>query len=144
MDQGSVVDALNRILPRVARSLALYAADARPWLSPGDDRLRAALIALASDQRSYTERLAAMILELGGRPELGRFPTEFTDLHDVSANYLAARLVSQQQADLAAIGRLAGRLPAGSPARQLAEEIRGNLQGHLDILEDLATATPNP
>ena len=144
MDQGLVVETLNKILPRVARSLAVYAADARPWLSRGEDRLRAALSALASDQRFYADRLASTILELGGQPELGRFPTEFTDLHDVAAGYLAARLVCQQQADLAAIGRLAGRLPQGSPARQLAEEIRGNLQGHLDILENLAASPPNP
>ena len=141
MDQERVVEILNKILPRVARSLAVYLADARPWLSRHDDRLRAALIALASDQRTYTDRLAAMVIELGGRPELGRFPTEFTDLHDVAACYLVARLACQQQADLAAVTRLAGQLPPGSPARQLADEIRGNLQGHLDILDELAAST---
>jgi hypothetical protein len=138
MDDRPPVPMLNAILPRLARSLAVYLADARPWISPRHERLRPALAALVADHRMYADRLAAMILDLGGQPDLGRFPTAYTDLHDVAAEFLLDRLVCELRADLSAADRAADQLPEGSPARQLADEIRGNLQGHLDIWEGLA------
>lgn len=145
MDDRPLVPTLNAILPQLARSLAVYLADARPWLPSGRERFRAELGALAADHRNYTNRLAAMILDLGGRPELGRFPTAYTDLHDVSAEFLLSRLVCSARADLSDARRAADQLPEGSAARNLVEEIRGNLQGHLDILQDLThSLAPNP
>lgn len=132
-----VVETLNQILPRVARSLAVYLADAPPWLSDRQHRLGTVLAAVAADQRHYADRLAGLILQHGGQPDLGRFPMAFSDLHDLAADHVLARLACQQQADLAAVTRLAQQLPEGSAARELADEIRGNLQAHLDILEAL-------
>jgi bacterioferritin (cytochrome b1) len=143
-DDHALVPTLNAILPRLAHSLAAYLADARPWISPRQEGFRTALAALVADHRAYADRLAAMILGLGGQPNLGSFPTAYTDLNDMAADFILERLVADTRGDLSTVGRLAERLPVDSPARELVEEIRGNLQGHLDILESLAHADTHP
>jgi hypothetical protein len=138
MDDRATVSLLNAILPRLSRSLAVYLADATPWIPPQRERLQVELAAMAADHREYGDRLAALILDLHGRIGLSGFPMEYSDLHDVSADFLLTRLICDTQANLAAVGRAVGRLDEGSPARQLLEEICGNLQGHLDILQGAA------
>jgi hypothetical protein len=118
----------------------MYLADAPPWIPPRQDRFRPALAALMVDHRTYVDRLAAMILDLGGQPDLGGFPTTYTDLHDLAAEFLLDRLVCELRAELSAVGRAVGEFPEDTPARQLVDEIRGNLQGHLDIWDGLARA----
>jgi bacterioferritin (cytochrome b1) len=141
MDDHAVVSTLNAVLPRLLRSLAVYLSDARPWISPRQERFRAALAALGADHRAYADRLVSLIEELGGQPDFGAFPTAFTDLNDMAAEFVVERLVAESRADLSTVGRLAEQLPEGSPARELVDEIHGNLQGHLDILESLVQAS---
>lgn len=138
MDDRATVSLLNAILPRLSRSLAVYLADALPWIPPQRERLRAELAALAADHCQYGDRLATMIVELHGRIELSGFPMEYCDLHDVSADFLLTRLICDTRANLLAVRRAVDRVAERSPARELLEEISGNLQGHLEILEGAA------
>lgn len=129
---------LNRLLHVVCSSLPAYLAGARPWSPLRRPELCAALENMARDQAAYAERLAAMVYQLGGRPDSGRFPTSFTDVHDLSAEYLVRRLIESQRIEVEAVRQCTAALAAGSPERNLAEEILGNLRGHLEILESAA------
>ena len=123
---------LNRLLQTLYRSLPMYLAEARPWTGRNDEGPQAVLASAAIDCRSYFQRLVDMILELGGPLELGRFPTEFTDLHDLSVDYLLRKCIDLQQRDLGVIQHCVESLTPKSAPRLLAEEVLGNARGHLE------------
>jgi hypothetical protein len=122
---------LNRLLQTLFRSLPMYLAEARPWTGRNEG-LGTVLASAATDYRSYFERLTDMILELGGPVEVGRFPTEFTDLHDLSVDYLLQKCIDLQRRDLGVIQCCVQSLTPQSTPRLLAEEVLGNARGHLE------------
>jgi len=114
----------------------MYLRDASPWTGPGQQRTQQAIDSLVSDQQMYAQRVAEAITEFDGGPDQGRFPMEFTAVHDLSLDFLLQKVIERQRRDLAAIERCAADL-AGIPSlRSLAEEILGNARGHLEILEE--------
>jgi hypothetical protein len=125
---------LGQILRVLCRSLPMYLEDARPWTAGDDEPLRTALARLVADQRRLARRVADAILRRGGQPAPGPFPLEFTGLNDVSLSYLAGQVCDRVQRDIDAVGRAVAELAADPEARDLAEEVLGNLQGHLDLL----------
>lgn len=136
---GTVIDQakqtttlLNRLLQTLFRSLPLYLADARPWVGRDGEELQSVLTSVALDYRSYIERLADTILDLGGPLEVVGFPTEFTDLHDLSVDYLLTRCIELQRRDVGTIECCVEGLLSGSAPRLLAEEVLGNARGHLE------------
>ncbi len=136
------VSALNQLLQVVCRSLPMYLADARPWVRPGHQPLQAALERLVADRRRYAQRVAEAVTALGGRPDPGRFSSRFAAKNDLSLEFLLPEVIESQEEDLVQID---GCLPAldGEPAlHALAEEIRGNVRGHLDLLREAAQASP--
>jgi len=138
MKPFEAIQALNRLLRTLCRSLPMYLADAKPWVRSEDKELQAALNHLVADRQMYAKRLAEAIESNGGRPEPGRFSTEFTAKNDLSLEFLLIELIDGQDQDVAAIEHYAAQL-AGDPAlHALAEEILGNARGHLDILVEIA------
>jgi len=135
LDRSEVIAALDELLRTLCCSLPAYLADAKPWTRAGDT-LRPALDHLVADQRRYAQRVAEAIIDLGGRPDPGRFPTEFTAKNDLSLEYLRQETIQRQEQDIAAIKRCAVHLEAIAPLHALAEEILGNAQGHLEILQE--------
>jgi hypothetical protein len=69
--------------------------------------------------------------------DLGDFPIAYTELHDLSLDFLIRKAVTYQKQDLAEIERCVANL-AGHPEEQsLAEEALGASRAHLEMLEDL-------
>lgn len=87
-----------------------------------------------------SDRLAAMVLDEGGQLQLGEFPMTFTDLHDLSTDYLVPQVMAHQQDDLAVIQAAADQLRDAPAARAIAEEALGAALGHLDCLAELPQA----
>jgi hypothetical protein len=138
MKPFEVIQVLNRLLRTLCRSLPMYLADAKPWVRSEDTKLQAALNYLVADRQMYAQRLAEAVESRGGRPDTGRFSTEFTAKNDLSLEFLLIELIEDQELDVAAIAHYAAQL-AGDPAlHALAEEILGNARGHLDILVEIA------
>ena len=133
------IAALNELLRILCRSLPAYLADAKPW-AQSDDRFCAALKHLVADQHRYARRVTEAIIERGGRPDPGRFPTEFTAKNDLSLEYLHQETIDRQEHDIVAIKRSAARLEGIASLHSLAEEILGNAQGHLEILQEIMNA----
>jgi hypothetical protein len=128
---------LNELLRLLCRSLPAYLAQAKPWTQPNGRELRLALDRLAADQQRYALRVAQAITELGGRPDPGRFPGEFTTKNDLALEFLRQEVIRQQQRDITAIERCAAQLEGAAALHSLAEEILGNARGHLDILKEM-------
>ena len=132
---------LNRLLRILTRSLPRYLEDAKPWSDGDQPEAQAALDALVADQQTLACRVAAAILDLGGQPEPGPFPTAFACMNDASLDYLLKQVIQRQRKDLTAIERCAADLAEKPELRALAEESLGNAQAHLDILHRVAAGS---
>ena len=137
MKAFETIPVLNRLLGLLCRSLPAYLADARPWTQSDNRQLRTALDQLVADQQRYARRVTEAITERGGRPDPGRFPTEFTAKNDLALEFLRREMIRRQQQDVAAIQQCAVELEGGASLHSLAEEILGNARGHLDILKEM-------
>ena len=140
---------LNRIFIVLHRSLAMYLADAAPWTAFGHHTARERLNNLVADQRDYARRLSLFLTSRRHTLDQGEFPMTYTDLHDLSLDYLMTELVRHQRQDVLSIERLVGELSGDPEARRLAEEVLGNARGHLELLEEAVakpegTAKPQP
>jgi hypothetical protein len=138
IDRSPTVAVLNRMLQMLCRSLPMYLKDAKPWSRRDQKETQAVVDSLVADQEMYAARLADLILDADGRPDAGVFPIALTSVHDLSLDYLLDEVIRGLCHDVATLRQLAAEIPAGSPARALAEEIAGNAQGHLEILQGMA------
>ena len=129
---------LNRLLQTLSRSLAAYADEIKPWSLTGHGPVWTAIQRLAADSRGYAERVAHLIVENGGQPSPGAYPLRFARLNDVSLEFFLREIIAGLKADLAEAHRSIDGLSRVPAARALAEEIYGNLQGHMELLEKVA------
>ncbi|MDZ4820526.1 MAG: hypothetical protein SGJ20_16290 [Planctomycetota bacterium] len=135
---------LNRLLVVLHRSLPMYLADATPWVGPADEPARQALANLVSDYRISTERISKYLSRRRYTVNFGEFPMEFTDLHDLSLDYLVSQVVQYLRNDLRTVEKLVGELRGDPEARVLGEEVQGNVRGHLELLEKVVADTTGP
>ena len=137
--QPVVVSVLNRLLRILCRSLPMYLESAKPWSSGEDRAAIAALARLTADGRLLAQRVAEAILRHGGQPEPGPFPSEFAALNDVGLQFLLRRVVDSLQGDVEVVEHCVDELAVDAEAGALAEEVLGNLQGHVDLLAGVAS-----
>jgi hypothetical protein len=128
---------LNRLLQIHYRSLPMYLASAKPWVPRGHEKAAETLDLVVADQKRMIEKITEALLDLGADIKLGEFPMLYTDMHDLSVDYLLTELVESQRQDVAAIeGCVADS--AGDP---LAQEALGAAKGHLESLEEAVAET---
>jgi hypothetical protein len=137
MKAFEAIPTLNRLFAVLCRSLPAYLASAEPWARSDRPRARAALDHLMADQQMYAQRVAEAIIEHGGRPNPGPFPPEFAAKNDLSIEFLLPEVIEYQEQDALAIERCAVALEGDPALHALAEEILGNIKGHLDLLKEL-------
>ena len=128
---------LNRLLQTLCRSLASYAEEVRPWSLASHETAWAAIGRLAADSRMYAQRVAEAIVQQGGQPRPGPYPSSFAALNDVGLEFLLREIIAQLKRDQKVICQFASELAGAPAARSLAEEVYGNLQGHIELLERL-------
>jgi hypothetical protein len=144
MDTSAVIDVLNRLLRILCRGLPMYLEEAKPWICRDDEETEVALDNLVADRRVLAEQVAAAIIEQGGRPDSGRFPSEFAVINDLSLGFLRGKLLEHQRRDVEAIRQCAAELSPTPIIRAIAEEALGNAQGHAEILEEIERGWPAP
>ncbi len=144
MDRRKTIDALNRLLVIMHRSLARYIVDASPWTPPAlqaeAGQAQLLLTNLVADEKLYAEKLADLIMTRGGTLDLGDFPMQFTDTNDLALDFMLGELLHCQRQDVALIEACARDLAADTEAKTLADEILGNARGHLQSLKDFFAA----
>jgi len=139
MDKPHIYDALNRLLTILERSLPMYLSYASPWVRNGDETAVSALRNIVEEQKQLAARVAELVLERGPM-NVGEYPVECYDMHDLSLDYLLSRLVEYQQRDVSALARCVEELQSDRPSATVAEEALGAARGHLEILKELAAA----
>jgi hypothetical protein len=141
MSKAEHYDALNRLLTVLYRSLPMYLTYASPWTHRGDQRALEVLKQIAHDEEQLATRVAEHVIERYGRVELGEFPLDFPDTHDLALDYLFGKAVACQRSDVEKIERIVTELRSDPQAAALAEEALGAARGHLETLEELAAET---
>lgn len=129
---------LNRLLAIHYRSLPMYLRHARPWKQSRDERADELLSHIIDEHERMVQHVSETLLELGGDIDPGEFPILFTDMNDLSYDYLLRQLVEQQRQMVANIQECVNAAP-GEP---LALEALGLAKGHLEELQELAASKP--
>jgi hypothetical protein len=133
---------LNRLLRVLSRSLPMYLQDAKPYSRGDQQPIHAALDNLVADQRTLSCRVAQAILDARGQPTPGPFPLVFASINDAGLNFLLGEVIECHRRDIAVIEGCVADLTDFPELHALAQEILGNAQGHLDILQGLTTGNP--
>ena len=142
MSATESIAALNTVLATVLRSIPQYLRWSRPWVPPGHERELSTLEKIVNEQDAFAERVFDAIDALGGLPDSGEFPMEFTDTHDLSLDYLVRQAIwyaRQDVANLEAAAATPGLAPSAEP---LVRDAVPMAKRHLASLE--ALARPNP
>jgi hypothetical protein len=137
MADPETIELLNRLLNLHLRSLPMYLASARPWYPQADCEAKTVLRHIAEDQQLMVDRIGAVILDLGGSVQPSEFPMEFTDLHDLSIDYLYPQVIARQKSEIEWMRQCCEQLKDSPVARAVAQESLGAAQAHLDNLNDL-------
>jgi hypothetical protein len=122
----------------------LYTEEVKPWSLASHEPAWIAVGRLAADNRMYAARVAEAILEQGGQPHPGTYPLGFATLNDLGLEFFLREIIVHLKRDLTVINQCAGDLAALPTAHALAEEIHGNLQGHMEQLEKLTAELKVP
>lgn len=138
MDKRAIYDALNQLLTVLERSLPMYLSYASPWTRTGDKRAVGVLKRIVDEQQQLAKGVADAVLELGPT-DIGDYPVEFYDLHDLAFDYLLRKLLEYQKRDVAKVERIVDALQSHRPAAVLAEETLGMLRAQLESLEELSS-----
>jgi hypothetical protein len=138
MSHPSTYQILNRLLTILYRSLPMYLTYATPRRHQGEEQALKTLKLIAADQEQISQRIGQYIIEHHGPIEIGEYPIEFLDLHDLSLDFLVGRLIDYQKRDISAMEACVALLKHERGAAALAEEALGGARGHLESLEELA------
>jgi bacterioferritin (cytochrome b1) len=137
---SETIHLLNRLLAIHMRSFVQYLRYAKPYVPPGREEVLETVEAVAEDQEVMSDRISRMVIDAGSLPRTGEFPMEFTDLHDLSVDFLLQAAVRYQEYDVQTIQEIVTRLAAEPASRAIAEEALGMAKGHLDSLRELTRA----
>ena len=133
----TTLDLLNELVSIEYRSLPMYLTFAMPFRTAGEDRAVETLRHIVSDQQHMVAKLAEEIQAREGAVDVGDFPMEFTDMHDLSLQYLIKDVIHWQQCDIYRIEQIAAQLSDDRVARELAQEVLGSERAHLEALLEL-------
>ncbi len=130
---------LNDLLIDLARSLLQYAVESSPWSQ--HPAVGADLADLAGRQQAHVGRLTELLTQRGWPVDFGGYPTEYTDLHFLSADYFLPRLISEQTALVAELDEAVHTCIADPAAVELLRDV---LIGEQQILERLGQLQAAP
>jgi hypothetical protein len=136
MSNGQTLNLLNRLLAIHQRSFPMYLCSAPPFTGEPDEMASDTLAQIVDDQTVMAKRITSLIVSSGGQPESGDFPMEFTDMHDLTIDFIVRRAVGYQVQDVASITACVDALRLSPVAHALAEEALGMAKGHLESLEE--------
>ena len=131
------IEILNELLALHSTSLAMYLSNAKPWTIGSDPRATQALDEVAADHKRMVDRIGRVILGYDGIVRYGEFPMQFTDLHDLSTEFLISAVQNEQQSTDKRITEIVESLGEFPEALAVAQEAAGASKGHLDNLADL-------
>lgn len=134
------------VLQRVAalhhRSLPVYLTYAPPWVPPNHEDRRQVIDEIAADHHELVERIVR-ILEAEGRPfSLGDFPMAYTDLNDLSLDFILTELVRYEERLQATLLTYREDLPADGIPGGIVDDAVRMASAHREILKNSPGDSP--
>lgn len=140
VDGTDTIGLLNRLFRIVHRSLPVYLAQAQPWPGPEGEKAQELLARMAADHRALAQRIAAAIRQEGGVVDFGRFPIEFTGMHDVAVDFILRKVHERLEHKVHMMSRCVDDL-AGAPSLQpIAEDTLRITLEHLAAIREMQNA----
>jgi bacterioferritin (cytochrome b1) len=141
MPSQDSIAALNVVLATVLKSFPQYLRWSRPWVPPGHEQILATLEKIVVEQDALADRAYEAIDELGGLPDTGDFPMEFTDTHDLAIDYMLREAVGYAKQDVATLENAAATqlAPQAEPLVKDAVQVAKRQLASLEAL-----VRPNP
>lgn len=134
MNEQQMLPILNDLFAIEKFSLASYLRYAPPWSKPDEEPLRNVIRDIGGGQQQHADRVGLLILEHRGHVEGGSFPMRFTAFNDLSLDYVARRVMEDQERIVREVRMCVDNLAGAPIAHSLALEILGAEQAHLDSL----------
>ena len=131
---------LNDVLIRIHRNLLQYAGECWPWSAVDHAEEQAVIFEMVAEQRDETHDLVWILQQRGWNVEFGTYPTDYTDLHYISLEYLLDRLVAEQKQLIQDVESAIVDCAEDPRGRTLLETLRPRLRNRLDKLHALASA----
>lgn len=114
--------ALNQLLIDLGRSLLQYVGESWPWTSTTSSA-KGQFDALVRREQQSVARLAALLNRRRWTIDFGSYPTEYTDLHYCSLDYLIGQLIQSASENLASVTSLRDRVSDDAEAAALLNEV---------------------
>jgi hypothetical protein len=92
---------LNGFIISLGRSLLQYADECWPWVGSSEAETQQLLRRLADLQRQEVSAIVELLDQREWTIDFGSYPTDYTDLHFVSLDYLLSRIIAGEQANVA-------------------------------------------
>lgn len=137
MPDETINSALNDLLILSYRSLLQYAMECGAWSDEDSSGEQQAVAAMAVEQQAIVGQIAELLDRRQFSIDFGTFP-DWSEMHFVSLDYLLTKLITDEEALVAAIERTQPTLKADSVASALAFELLHVERQHLTRLRELA------
>ncbi|MCA8996341.1 MAG: hypothetical protein KDA80_05145 [Planctomycetaceae bacterium] len=131
---------LNGLLIDLGRSLLQYVGEAWPWINDDADAAarRQTIRGLVARQQECAAALGRLLDQRDWPVDNGAYPTEYTDLHYVSLDYLLAELVRHESAVLSEIQGARSICSGDEAADVLLAQVAESQQAIVAELTELA------
>ena len=128
---------LNQLLVDLGRSLLQYAGESSLWSQCSTRGGK--LLEIADKQQRHVARIAELLMDRGWPIDFGTYPTEYTDLHFVSLDYLLPQVLNEQRLLVTELDEAVHTCIDDSVAVELLREILAGEREVLASLESLAS-----
>jgi hypothetical protein len=143
MTDEAGTDILNRLVPRVYRSLLQYTVECWPWTpsaeSPdGKSPEQKAIEQMAARQQEFVARLVDLLSRRGVVVDFDNYP-DYSELHYVALDYLLGKLIADEQRLVSELEAARGAIHNDPPAATLIVELLAAEKDNLVRLRELAS-----
>jgi len=133
---------LNRVAVLHHRSLPTYLTYARPWVRAGSEAKAGIIDDMAADHHDLVQRILR-VLEADDRPVmLGDFPMDYTDLNDLSLDFILQELTHYERRLLNTLQEIASWMDRDESSYLLVNMAIGMAMGHLENLAEANGDSP--
>jgi len=135
---------LQQLVRREGRSLLQYLSEAFPWTDSAGTAELAQFHQLAQEERDSTAKLMHFLTRKRvGVPNMGAYPSTFTNINFIALDHLIPLLVDAQRKALPDLEHDLANM-SDAEARSAVQAVLDTKQRHLRTLEMLAAAHPQP
>jgi len=142
MSETQINARLNQVLRSILRGLLQYAGECWPWSANDEAGVQEAVRDMVADQQDEVHDLADLLQERSWLVDFGKYPTEYTDLHFISLDYLLKQMVSEQKSLVENLESAIKDCAGDAEAVELLDVIKSRAAVHLKRLQELAAAHP--